>query len=132
MNRLAARKQLHSRELAISSSKVARIAKADRFARYRFRSRKRLDSCAPAGARGRYLLALIHLNQRGFARARECVGAAVRILEREGVSDEAQVLKARTQSASTHARTRARVRAHTHTTHALATRPALEGLSGFG
>jgi hypothetical protein len=41
----------------------------------------------------RYLLALIHFNQRTFPRARECIDAATRILEREGVSDEEQAAR---------------------------------------
>ncbi len=43
--------------------------------------------------RCRYLLALIHFNQRTFSRARECIDAATRILEREGVSDEEQAAR---------------------------------------
>jgi hypothetical protein len=44
-------------------------------------------------SRCRYLLALIHFNQRTFSRARECIDAATRILEREGVSDEEQAAR---------------------------------------
>jgi hypothetical protein len=41
----------------------------------------------------RYLLALIHFNQRTFSRARECIDSATRILEREGISDEEQAAR---------------------------------------
>lgn len=43
--------------------------------------------------RPRYLLALIHFNQHSFPRARECIDAATRILEREGITDEEQAAR---------------------------------------
>ncbi len=39
------------------------------------------------------MLALIHFNREAYPRARECIDAALRVLEKEGVADEDQAAR---------------------------------------